>query len=68
VVHEAHKTAGVGAEIGSQISEKCFRYLDAPVNRLGAKMCTLPFSLVLENAVVPSVDDIVHATKEVCYK
>jgi acetoin:2,6-dichlorophenolindophenol oxidoreductase subunit beta len=68
VVHEAHRTAGIGAEIGSQISEKCFKYLDAPVNRLGAKMCTLPFSLVLENAVVPSVDDIVKATRDVCYK
>ncbi|MFW5785968.1 MAG: alpha-ketoacid dehydrogenase subunit beta [bacterium] len=68
VVHEAHKNAGIGAEIGSQISETCFKYLDAPVHRLGAKPCTLPFSLVLENAVVPGVDDIVEATRAVCYK
>ena len=68
VVHEAHKNAGIGAEIGSQISEACFKYLDAPVHRLGAKPCTLPFSLVLENAVVPGVDDIVEATRAVCYK
>jgi pyruvate dehydrogenase E1 component beta subunit len=68
VVHEAHKNAGIGAEIGSQISEACFTYLDAPVARLGAKPCTLPFSLVLENAVVPGVDDIVEATRAVCYK
>lgn len=68
VVHEAHKNAGIGAEIGSQISETCFPYLDAPVSRLGAKASTLPFSLVLENAVVPSVDDIFDAAKAVCYK
>lgn len=68
VVHEAHKNAGIGAEIGSQISETCFPYLDAPVSRLGAKPCTLPFSLVLENAVVPSVEDIYDAAKAVCYR
>ena len=68
VVHEAHKNAGIGAEIGSQISETCFKYLDAPVGRLGAKPTTLPFSLVLETAVVPGVEDIIQATRSVCYK
>jgi pyruvate dehydrogenase E1 component beta subunit len=67
VVHEAHKNAGIGAEIGSQISETCFKYLDAAVYRLGALPSTLPFSLVLENAVVPGVDDIVEAARAVCY-
>lgn len=68
VVHEAHKNNGVGAEIASQIMEAGFKFLDAPVIRLGAKPCTLPFSLVLENAVVPGVDDIHEAAKQVCYK
>jgi acetoin:2,6-dichlorophenolindophenol oxidoreductase subunit beta len=68
VVHEAHKTGGVGAEISSRIQGESFRYLDAPVARLGAKACTLPFSLVLENAVVPGVDDIVASVKEICYR
>ena len=68
VVHEAHKTGGVGAEIASRIQEESFKYLDAPVARLGAKACTLPFSLVLENAVVPGVDDIVKSVKEICYR
>ncbi len=68
VVHEAHKNNGVGAEIASQIMEEGFKYLDAPVVRLGAKACTLPFSLVLENAVVPGVDDIHQAATQVCYK
>ncbi len=68
VVHEAHRNNGVGAEIGSRIQEENFKYLDAPVARLGAKPCTLPFSLVLENAVVPGVDDIVASVKEICYR
>jgi pyruvate dehydrogenase E1 component beta subunit len=68
VVHEAHRTAGAGAEIAAMITEEAFKYLDAPVARLGAKQCTLPFSLVLENAVVPQEEDIIRAVKSVLYK
>ncbi len=68
VAHEAHKNAGWGAEIASQVMERAFRYLDAPPVRLGAKACPLPFNIALENAVVPSVDDILEAAKTVCYR
>ncbi len=68
VVHEAHRTMGIGAEIASELTEKAFVYLDAPVSRLGAKACTLPFNLTLENAVVPSVDDITAGVRAICYK
>lgn len=68
VVHEAHKIGGWGAELASQVQEQAFRYLDAPVLRLGAKQCTLPFNLDLENAVVPQEADIEAAIRRVCYK
>jgi pyruvate/2-oxoglutarate/acetoin dehydrogenase E1 component len=68
VVHEAHKIGGWGAELTSQVQELAFRYLDAPVLRLGAKQCTLPFNLGLENAVVPQEADIEAAVKQVCYR
>lgn len=68
VVHEAHRTAGVGAELAAVIAEEAFIYLDAPVERLGAKQCTLPFNLSLENAVVPQEEDVVRAIKKVLYK
>jgi len=68
IVHEAHKTGGVGAEIASQVTESVFKYLDAPPERLGAKQCTLPFNLGLENAVVPQIDDIINAVKKTMYK
>lgn len=68
VVHEAHKISGFGAEIASVISEEAFEYLDAPVKRLGAKHCTLPFNLGLENAVIPQEDDIIQAIKSVLYQ
>lgn len=68
VVHEAHKTAGWGAEIVSIVSNEAFKYLDAPPVHIGAKACPLPFNLALENAVVPSVQDIVDACKSTLYK
>jgi len=68
VAHEAHKNAGWGAEVASQVVEGAFKYLDAAPIRLGAKACPLPFNLALETAVVPSVKDIIDAAKAVCYK
>ena len=67
-VHEAHHDGGWGAEVAAQVTEKAFRYLDAPPIRLGAKMCTLPFNLGLENAVVPQVSEIVMAAKQSLYR
>ena len=64
VVHEAHRVCGIGAEIASVIQEEAFPYLDAPVIRLGAKQCPLPFNLGLENAVVPQPQDIYDAVKK----
>ncbi|MDL2289493.1 alpha-ketoacid dehydrogenase subunit beta [Clostridia bacterium OttesenSCG-928-F22] len=66
-VHEAHKIAGPGTEIAAVVYEEAFRYLDAPVRRVGAKHCTIPFNLGLENAVVPQNEDIYAAVKEVLY-
>lgn len=67
-VHEAHREGGWGAEIAAQVTEKAFKYLDSPPIRLGAKQCTLPFNLGLENAVVPQVDQIVQAAKQSLYR
>lgn len=68
VVHEAHRTGGWGAEIASMITEEAFKYLDAPVGRLGAKACPLPFNPTLEAAVVPSVEEIIKAVKATLYR
>ncbi|MDR1388637.1 MAG: alpha-ketoacid dehydrogenase subunit beta [Treponema sp.] len=63
-VHEAHRTMGWGTEVAESVVEEAFPYLDAPPRRVGAKMCSLPFNLGLENAVVPQVADIVDAAKK----
>ena len=68
VVHEAHRSAGWGAEVAAMVAEEAFRYLDAPPLRLGTKACPLPFNVGLENAATPQVSDIVEAARRVCYR
>lgn len=65
VVHEACLTGGFGGEIATRIGEELFDYLDAPVMRIGAKDVPIPFSPVLENFVLPQVEDIIAGTKKV---
>ena len=67
-VHEAHLNMGWGAEVAAAVTAQAFKYLDAPPLRLGSKMCTLPFNLGLEEAVVPQVADIVAAVKTVLHR
>lgn len=63
VVHEATRNFGVGAEISSRIHEALFDQLKAPVGRVGAAFCAVPFSKPLEAAFLPSVDDIENAIR-----
>ena len=68
VVHEAHKNNGWGAQVITETMNRVFPYFDAAPEHLGAKACPLPFNLGLENAVVPSVEDIVAACKKTMYR
>ena len=68
VAHEAHKNVGWGAQVITEVTNRAFKYLDAAPEHLGAKACPLPFNIVLENAVVPQVEDIVAAVKKTLNK
>jgi pyruvate dehydrogenase E1 component beta subunit len=63
VAHESWLFGGFGAELSAQIGESLFDTLDAPVGRVGAASAPIPFSPVLETAVVPGVDTIVEAVR-----
>jgi len=65
VVHEAVKHGGAGGEIVASVVEEAFDYLDAPPKRVAAPFTPVPFSPVLEQAFIPSVEKIVAAVKEV---
>lgn len=43
IVHEAPKTAGMGAEISSLIQENCFLHLKAPVQRVAGFDTIMPY-------------------------
>ena len=64
VVHEAIKRAGFGAEIAAMIAEEAFDDLDAPPRRLAGLETPIPYAQHLEKSVVPQVEDIVKAAKE----
>src|SRR3982751_2910407 len=63
VVHEAPKTAGVGAEISSLIHEHCFLHLEAPVQRVTGFDTVMPY-YKLERAYLPDADRITHSVRE----
>ncbi|OIO72868.1 MAG: alpha-ketoacid dehydrogenase subunit beta [Elusimicrobia bacterium CG1_02_37_114] len=66
IVHEACKTGGTGAEIGMQIIENGFDYLDAPIKRVCGADVPMPKAPNLEKLAVPQVEDIIKVTKELC--
>jgi acetoin:2,6-dichlorophenolindophenol oxidoreductase subunit beta len=65
IVHEEVKFAGSGAEISAMVAEKAFDYLDAPILRVAAPFCPVPFSAPLEQAFIPSEDQIIEAVRKV---
>jgi len=67
VAEESHPFCGVGAEISSEITERAFDYLDAPVKRVSGADVPMPYAKNLENMAIPNVDSIVAAVREVAY-
>jgi len=63
IAHEAHQRSGPGAEIAAVLAEEAIEYLDGPIYRVAAKNVPLPYSPVLEEFVLPGVQDIVETTR-----
>jgi pyruvate dehydrogenase E1 component beta subunit len=61
VAHEAVVRMGWGAELAAVVQEQCFDYLDAPVERVGAKFAPIPFAPVMEEFVIPHKADVLEA-------
>jgi len=61
IVEDAWRFGGFGGELASQVMERAFDWLDAPVARVACKDVPLPYNRNLEFAALPSEEDVVEA-------
>ncbi len=66
IVHECVRTNGFGAEIAAIVSEKAMNMLKAPIRRVTAPDCPVPFSPALETCYLPNAGKVVKAATEIC--
>jgi 2-oxoisovalerate dehydrogenase E1 component beta subunit len=64
IVHEDHKTGGIGAEIAARLTEDCFEHLDGPIVRIAAPDTPVPYSAPLEEFFLPKAADVVAAARK----
>jgi 2-oxoisovalerate dehydrogenase E1 component len=64
VAHEDTLSWGYGAEIAARIAEQLFDQLDAPVRRVAAKDVFVAYQPILEDVILPQMDDLFRAMKE----
>ena len=64
IVDEDFAHCGVSAEIAAQLADQGFDNLDAPIRRLNGKPSPTPYSPTLETAVVPDVEAIASAIRD----
>src|SRR5919199_1316429 len=64
IVDEANQTCAAGAQVAALIAEKGWEDLDGPVVRVASPDVPIPFSPTLEQAVLPQVDDVREACRE----
>ena len=60
VTHEAVTRMGFGAEVASVIQYQAFDWLDAPIERVGAKFAPLAFAPVMEQFLIPGPEDVLE--------
>jgi pyruvate/2-oxoglutarate/acetoin dehydrogenase E1 component len=64
IVDEANQMCAAGAQVAALIAEKGFESLDGPVVRVATPDVPIPFSPPLEAAVLPGVDRVREACRE----
>lgn len=65
LVEEGHIFGGIAAEVGFQIMEHCFDFLDAPLTRVCQRETPMPYSKELEKETIPTVSRIIKAIESV---
>jgi pyruvate dehydrogenase E1 component beta subunit len=67
IVEECWPFAGVGAQISHEVSNHCFDYLDAPIERVNQEDVPLPYAHNLEIASLPNIQKVIRAVRKVMY-
>jgi pyruvate dehydrogenase E1 component beta subunit len=68
IVEEAWPFGNVSTEISHQIQNKCFDYLDAPIEKLNTADTPAPYSPVLLAEWLPNQNDIIKSVHKVLYQ
>jgi pyruvate dehydrogenase E1 component beta subunit len=66
VIDEGYARYGVTGELASVIAEGAFYDLDGPVRRMGATHVPIPFSPPLEDATVPTEQQVFELARQMC--
>ncbi|MGC9962144.1 MAG: dehydrogenase E1 component subunit alpha/beta [Acidimicrobiales bacterium] len=64
VVHEDILTGGFGGEVAAWAGEHCYDDLDGPIRRVGATDTFVAYEPTLEHAILPQVEDIEAAARD----
>ena len=67
IVEEGWPFAGVGAQISHEVSNHCFDFLDAPIERVTQEDVPLPYAHNLEVASLPNIQKVIRAVHKVLY-
>jgi pyruvate dehydrogenase E1 component beta subunit len=68
IIDEDYGYCGMGAGILQKIQKQVWDDLDAPIEYVHSDEIPVPFNHFLEEAMMPSIDRIIDAVKEVCYR
>ena len=63
VMDEGYGRYGVSAELGQVVAEGAFYDLDAPIVRVAADDCHLPYNSPEEDAIIPLPADVIVAAR-----
>jgi pyruvate/2-oxoglutarate/acetoin dehydrogenase E1 component len=65
IAEEECKRGGAAAEVAAFVAEDGFNFLKAPIKRVASYNVPIPYAKVMEDFVLPQVEDIVKAVKEI---
>jgi len=65
ITQEEWRNVGFAAEIAARLADEAFDELDAPIKRVGGADVPMPYAKELEQAAIPSVEQIIEAVREV---